>query len=305
VTYIPLHPDIPVTTAPHWASSGVTVAAFAEQLGFEAICPADSEFTIACATAGCRRLFRRDNGRIQSADFTPGSFSIRPAGQGSSLYGDMPARLSINIASDVVRGAWTQIIGTDDRFAEIRPIFGERDLLIGHVADIIANELGQVPHPAQRLLIDGAAAMLAAHVVRRYGTMVRRDQPGPKGLSRHSLSRVLFFMEENLDERITLDALSNVAHVSRFHFLRLFKASTGVTPMVYLEKSRIRRAQDLIQTGDLAMAAIAVAVGFSGHSHFCRRFRLHVGVAPTVYAREMSPKFKRTLVLSPPQIERI
>ncbi len=56
--------------------------------------------------------------------------------------------------------------------------------------------------------------------------------------------------------------------------------------MAYLERSRIRKAQELLQAGKLSLSDVALAVGFADQSHFIRRFRRHVGVAPSVFARE-------------------
>jgi AraC family transcriptional regulator len=79
-----------------------------------------------------------------------------------------------------------------------------------------------------------------------------------------------------------------VVNVSRFHFTRLFKRSTGLTAISFVEQCRIRRAQALISETDLPLAHIALMTGFADQSHFTRRFHRHVGCTPAAFAREQS-----------------
>jgi AraC family transcriptional regulator len=102
----------------------------------------------------------------------------------------------------------------------------------------------------------------------------------PPGLPVRTLANVIDFINDHMSEPIGLNELASAAHLSRFHFTKLFKLSTGFSPMAYLEHSRIRRAQELIRMGDLQLAEIAVAMGFADQSHFTRRFRRHVGCTP-------------------------
>jgi AraC family transcriptional regulator len=88
-----------------------------------------------------------------------------------------------------------------------------------------------------------------------------------------------------MGEPIGLGELAAIAHVSRFHFTRLFKRSTGLTPMAYVERSRIRQAQDLLRMAELPLSEVALVVGFADQSHFTRRFHRHVGCTPAAFAR--------------------
>ncbi len=59
-----------------------------------------------------------------------------------------------------------------------------------------------------------------------------------------------------------------------------------MSPMAYVERSRLLRAHALIQEGRLPPAQIAFVTGFADQSHFARRFRLQFGHTPSSYARE-------------------
>jgi AraC family transcriptional regulator len=72
-----------------------------------------------------------------------------------------------------------------------------------------------------------------------------------------------------------------LAHVSPYHFARLFKHSTGLPPHQYVIACRVERAKELLRERDrLPLADVAAEVGFSSQSHFTRHFKRLVGVTP-------------------------
>jgi AraC-like DNA-binding protein len=81
------------------------------------------------------------------------------------------------------------------------------------------------------------------------------------------------------------EELARQAGVSRFHFARQFRLSTGKSPMEYLRQVRIERSKSILQTRDTSIAEIAARLGFSDQSHFTRIFGRLVGVPPGSYAR--------------------
>jgi AraC family transcriptional regulator len=106
-----------------------------------------------------------------------------------------------------------------------------------------------------------------------------------RGLNRRALTRALAYIEAHLGEEISLGDLAGAAAISRFHFARLFRASTGHSPMAFLLRLRIARAQDMLHAGNRRIAEIAAALGFFDQSHFARTFRRLTGQSPREYAR--------------------
>ncbi len=109
-----------------------------------------------------------------------------------------------------------------------------------------------------------------------------------RGLSRRALNRACSFIAENLGERFTLDDLARQAGVSRFHFARLFRVSTGDSPMAYLLKSRIERAKQMLLQDDRPVCEIAAVLGFCDQRHLTRTFRRLTGVTPREFARRQT-----------------
>ncbi len=135
--------------------------------------------------------------------------------------------------------------------------------------------------------MDSLSSALVVHMLRAYVVFTIKATKKPSGLGPKSLNMVINYIEDNLQHPIALDDLAAIAGVSRFHFLRMFKMSTSMSPMAYLERSRIRRAQEMIRTTDMPLCSIAQSVGFADQSHFGRRFQVHAGLSPGRYRRAL------------------
>ncbi len=185
-----------------------------------------------------------------------------------------------------------EIGGHSGRASELIDVFNTRDLFVGQLAPILVSELERPTHPAQALMIESISYVTAGHLLRHYDSF-RRSEGKITGLAPRTLGMVIAYIEEHPNEPIALDMLAGLANVSRFHFARMFKLSTGVSPMMYVEQNRIRKAQALIKQEQLPLAAIAAEVGFADQSHFTRRFRLHVGCTPSDYAMTLGIRLSR------------
>jgi AraC family transcriptional regulator len=115
-----------------------------------------------------------------------------------------------------------------------------------------------------------------------------RTRAAPRGLSRRALIQACTYMENNIGESFLLNDLAKAAGVSRFHFARLFRVSTGESPMRYLLRLRIERATEMLERGEQRICEIAAMLGFSDQSHFSRTFRRITGDSPKVFAHLQS-----------------
>ncbi|MCZ7649138.1 MAG: AraC family transcriptional regulator [Planctomycetota bacterium] len=95
----------------------------------------------------------------------------------------------------------------------------------------------------------------------------------------------------NHQRTLAVAELARVAHMSEYHFIRRFKGATGFTPMEYLEKFRVGRAQELILTQpELRLGEVARAVGYEDPAYFSRVFRKRVGLSPRAYREQEGPQ---------------
>ncbi|WP_348550681.1 AraC family transcriptional regulator [Acidithiobacillus sp.] len=98
--------------------------------------------------------------------------------------------------------------------------------------------------------------------------------------------RVLLHIEQHLDEELTLDALSALAHYSPFHFHRAFSAYVGVSVGRYVQLMRLRRASiRLREEPQLPVLDIALHAGFDSGEAFARAFKRTFGQSPSAFRR--------------------
>ncbi|MGH3366189.1 MAG: helix-turn-helix transcriptional regulator [Nocardioidaceae bacterium] len=109
----------------------------------------------------------------------------------------------------------------------------------------------------------------------------------PEDLLPH-LRRARDLADRNYAEPLNLTALADTAGVSKHHFLRCFATEYGETPMQYLGRRRIERAQDLLRATNLTVTEVCHLVGFTSLGSFSSRFRELVGSSPSSYQRTHS-----------------
>jgi AraC-like DNA-binding protein len=124
----------------------------------------------------------------------------------------------------------------------------------------------------------------------RIGTLVlipdalrRKAAAFQGGLPRYKLRRAVDFINANLDRVIHLKDMARVADVSRFHFHRQFKQTTGLTPHQFIIQRRIEQAKVLLAKSSLPIIDVAVRVGFVDQSHFTTTFRKLTSMTPRNY----------------------
>jgi AraC family transcriptional regulator len=134
-----------------------------------------------------------------------------------------------------------------------------------------------------RLYIESLANILGIHLLRHHSSVKQPSLPRSTGLDRAILRRVSTHIEEHLAEDLSLSAIAEVAHLSPYHFARLFKASTGFSPHQYVIGRRIERTKLLLSTTNWPLTAIALAVGFANESHLALHFKRLTGLLPSAY----------------------
>jgi transcriptional regulator GlxA family with amidase domain len=100
------------------------------------------------------------------------------------------------------------------------------------------------------------------------------------GTESQMVQAVRVYILDRLSEPMQLDDLARVAGMSRYHFSRVFKTTTGETPMAYVRRLRVEAARGLLLTTPLSLRAIAAQVGFPDEFQFSRVFKKLTGQAP-------------------------
>lgn len=93
---------------------------------------------------------------------------------------------------------------------------------------------------------------------------------------------ILKYINENLQEKITLKVLEAEFHINKYYLCHLFKINTGFTVMEYVIYKRIMKAEELLLSG-IPIIDISNQVGFGDYTNFYKAFKKIVGVSPKKY----------------------
>ena len=96
-------------------------------------------------------------------------------------------------------------------------------------------------------------------------------------------NRVIHFMHENVQRRLSLDEISRRFNYSASHFSLLFRNETGISPITYFIRLKIQKACQYIELTDMRLSDIATVLGFEDAAYFTRTFSKVMGTTPSEY----------------------
>jgi len=91
------------------------------------------------------------------------------------------------------------------------------------------------------------------------------------------------FVQEHVEEPITLEKVVKHVNVSRFYFCKLFKKATGMTLTEYVSRVRVEKAKSLLVNPSMRISEVVFAAGFGSIPRFNSVFKRYVGMPPTEY----------------------
>ncbi|MDB5732309.1 MAG: hypothetical protein JWQ03_2204 [Variovorax sp.] len=136
---------------------------------------------------------------------------------------------------------------------------------------------------ANELLASSCRVAIMHALARRHVSLATRHSEAR--LTRKQLQRVLACIHFLGEGPVSVDELATSVGLSSWHFIRLFKNTTGKTPYRYYEEVRVEKAKALLSSGAASIAEIAARLSFAGPSQFSRAFRQATGLTPTAYRR--------------------
>ena len=247
---------------------------------------------VAYAAVGSPRamIHRCGNGLRQATPARTGTFWLCPEGvseDGIRITGHIPKMLHIYLPRQPFR-----VLSQEDGFPDLDATTvgyntGAHDRWIATVGQTIVTEL-MAETASGRLLVETAGLALSAALAHSQSSA---SSPLPRAtahaLDARRLHHVFDFIEAHLTEEFGVDDLAAVACLSRFHFMRAFKAATGVPPHRFVSERRLEHAKWIIENGDTSLSELALVCRFSSQANFSRAFRRVVGMSPGAYRRSV------------------
>lgn len=162
------------------------------------------------------------------------------------------------------------------------------DPVIRHLGESLLPMFGH-PEGASRLFVDHVLLAFLSHLAARYGERPAAVQPLRGTLAPWQERRAKEMLLANIDGDVRLDELAAACRLSRSHFARAFKATTGASAIQWLLARRIERAKTLLANSSLPVEQVAVQCGFADQSHLTRTFLKFSGVSPGRWRRLHRP----------------
>jgi len=218
---------------------------------------------------------------------SPGCHCVLPAEHESHWNVAGPLRfVHLYLSDDAWAGRIVRLLDAEPRAITLEQrIFGEDAVLAAWGRGVAGLDWQD---PAERLQIDALSqAALDRLVLQAAKPRLReRAERSAGGLSSTARRRVLEFVDAHLDSaELSLPRLAAQAHLSEFHFARMFRASMGCSVHDWVAARRLDRARELLSGSALPLADIAAACGYASASHLSQRFKLVLGTTPGQYRR--------------------
>jgi AraC family transcriptional regulator len=231
-----------------------------------------------------QRMERRSGRSVAIGTFRPGVVTIIP--EGSSSRWDIPKPVNVvqlylphTMLERVSREADTAApTGLLERTAHPDPISSR---LLLTAADSMEGN-GTLDMLFRHQLTD----LLATRLLAAHTGSPATFQPTLGGLSPNVLRRAVERLRSDSDTDVSLAALASDAGLSRFHFCRAFKESTGLSPHAWLRQHRLEQAMNMLRDTDASVVSVAAALGYASQTAFAAAFRKLTGETPSDWRRK-------------------
>ena len=133
--------------------------------------------------------------------------------------------------------------------------------------------------------MDSIFSFLLVYLLRNNFSYEQSNYSG--GISLSMQKKLIKWIDEHIESRISIDDLSKISGFSKNHFIRTFREEFGQTPHQYIIHRRLARSKELITYSYLPIQEIAKCCGFSTNSHFTECFKKLYGMTPQFFRKKI------------------
>lgn len=136
------------------------------------------------------------------------------------------------------------------------------------------------------LMLQSICVQIAVFILREAKSNISKDIVPPI-IDGNFVETAKEYMRNYYNTDITLNEICNLVHVSPSHFMRTFKAKTGLSVHEYLLNIRLEKAKELLGKTRISVDEACTCCGFINLSHFSKTFKKHFGITPIEYQKYM------------------
>lgn len=268
--------------------SGVTVRGF-RYSDLDVTLPPVRDYLVVAYDRGTADMRRQFDGRWSRETLEPGDVTLLTrAVETRWTWRETIDVIHVHLTHDLVQSVCQQMYERDIDDVQVRDELKADDDVIYQLAVNIASEAA-LANPGGSLLVDSLSTLMAVHLLRNHAEFKFREYRPPHGMSTKLLSTIRDYVGENMHEPISLAELAGTVGMSKYHFSRRFKDSTGMTPHSYVTAARLTRAKRILaRYKTIPLVEVATACGFSDQSHMNRVFKKYLGTTPGKFRQSNS-----------------
>lgn len=281
-------PGEPQAVPPHPELKDIVIQLFTHRSVIDPILvPAVVEPLLVLVLAGAAKVEERaPGGEWEATDVRAGDFfltnsdepyEMRWQTQGGETFDVMHLYLGLPLIEQASR----ELLGHHAGAVHLRDVSGARDERVAFVMEQLRVEWVEERSPSS-LFARSLAQALAVHLVRTYLADIQAGRR-VNALQAYKLRKVIDAMSAELGDEFSLARLAGLAELSEYHFSRMFKRATGLSPSQYFIRLRMARARQLLLETGRSVIEVGLEVGYSSPSHFSQVFRREVGVTPSEF----------------------
>jgi AraC family transcriptional regulator len=229
-----------------------------------------------------QRLERRSGKDYATGMARRGSITFIPAGSSSrwDIHGQVDV-LQLYLSPELLDRVSQECPG------ETRPLIdstAQQDNAMATLLTMAHQSFGE-PAPLEGLYRQQLASLIAIHLAKTHTGVAETSEKASGGLAPGALRMSLERLSSGNDEDLSLGALAEATNLSRFHFCRAFKRSTGLAPHEWLRHRRMEQAMTMLRDPGMQITDIAGIMSYGTLTAFCVAFKRHTGLTPGEWRR--------------------
>jgi AraC family transcriptional regulator of arabinose operon len=219
------------------------------------------------------------------------------AKSGSSLI--VPPNVKHKYRMDIGNVHYAHIHYTFLQNIDVLSLFNVPSVVTGAKSDLIAQLLKQLSESIESISVDkisiktiimAKALALELLVAILDASKIKRESMD-FFIHFTKIASVLEYIDQNIDKPITREELAGLLAVSPTRFHYIFNDIMKTSPILYVNKIRLQKAQTLLASTDLSVSEVALKAGYSDIHHFSKQFKKRVGISPSKYKENSRASF--------------
>lgn len=254
--------------------------------GLDVEVPALTDFMIVSYQRGSTPVDRRFDGRWTRTECHPGDISLLTRSQATQWHWTAPIHVAhVYLSDERVARVAADVLGRPIADVRMHDLLRARDDVVSNIIAGITHEAGEAAIGGA-LCVDALSTQLVVHLLRLYAEIDFVDHSGTGQLAPALRRRIVDYIDERLEQSLTLDVLADLANMGVCTFAKHFRASFQTTPHQYIIERRLDRARELLSQQRVPVKAVASACGFADQAHLTRVMRARYGHTPAALRKD-------------------